>query len=148
MNFKSTLVGECLLTLKKTGVFAKFCFAILFTFFSFLANAQVDSLSITKTIATVPAKPGDPVVYQIIYSNLNISRTANNIVIKDTLPSAGLFTYVTSTGAFDNPSRTITWSNLSLAAGTSGTLTISGISGKAGGPTGIYAPASYYIYNG
>ena len=35
-----------------------------------------------------------------------------------------------------------------MAAGTSGTLTISGICGKAGGPSGIYAPASYYISNG
>lgn len=72
------------------------------------------------------------------------------ITVIDYLPDANLFTYVSSSagGIYNSITRTITWTGLSLPANTSGTVTISGIVGKAGGPSGTYDIGSYYIMNG
>ncbi|RYE22808.1 MAG: hypothetical protein EOP51_12325 [Sphingobacteriales bacterium] len=109
-----------------------------------------DNITITKTITTIPLKPGDPMVYQINYANLNASGSAINLVVIDTLPGANFFTYQSNTGSgvFNNPNRTVTWPTIpTLAAGASGSFTVTGGAGSLGGPFG-YEPASYYMGSG
>ncbi|MDP4285148.1 MAG: Ig-like domain-containing protein, partial [Bacteroidota bacterium] len=135
-------------TFEVKSYYRKFYFLLfILSFLQFSTYAQ-DNLTISKTLTTVPSKPGDPVQYQIYYSNLNSSGTASNIVIIDSLPPADLFTYVSSTGTYNSSSRTITWSGLSLAANTGATLTVTGTCGILGGPSGLYDASSYYISNG
>lgn len=136
------------------NILQKICAKFLATAFiitgTYGTSAGQDLLTISKSVTTSPAKPGDPIVYQITYTNLNSLNTASNITVKDFLPAVTLFTYVSSTagGVYDATARAITWSGLSLPAGASATLTISGICGMARGPAGSYDPLSYYISSG
>jgi uncharacterized repeat protein (TIGR01451 family) len=111
-----------------------------------------DNLVISKTITSTPTKPGDALVYQITYSNLNTSGSAVDVVITDLLPAQNYFTYSSSSpaGIFNNPARTITWTKneiaelASLPAGATRTITITGIAGRLGSNFG-YDASSYYL---
>ena len=110
-----------------------------------------DNLIITKSLISIPApsKPGDDMTYQISYRNDNNGGVAaQNVTITDILPSTAFFTYTSSfpTGTYNSGSNTLTFSIASLAAGTSGSITVSGTVGVLGGYG--YDGASYYISSG
>ena len=109
-----------------------------------------DNLTITKTVATTPLKPGDNIAYQISYSNLNTAGNAPDVVITDQLPPADQFTFLSASGGgvFDPATRTVTWNLGNVPANTSGTLTITGRVGRTGWTNEGYEPNSFYQSQG
>ncbi len=88
-------------------------------------NRQVVSgggLSITKTDNRTTAAPGEVLTYQITVTN-SASTAATNVTVTDTLPSQ--LTYQSASDAGSINGQTITWTNLTVNANSSKTLTIS-----------------------
>lgn len=148
----STLTGATIGNLTSSTYFRAIvksgtCAATASTFALITIN---DNLAISKSLTQTPTKPGDNFIYQISYSNLNASCAANNVVIKDYLPAANYFNYVSSSpsGTFDPATQTITW-NLGNVSPGNYTITINGKLGTLGNPNWpTYDPASNYIATG
>ena len=65
--------------------------------------------------------PAYQVTYTLSYRNVG-DATASNAVITDVVPAG--FTFVSATGGGSHASGTVTWNLGNLAAGTSGTVTV------------------------
>lgn len=91
---------------------------------------------LTKTANAIQIAPGGSVTYTIDYSNYG-GASASNVVITDTLP-AGL-AYAGSTGGGVNASGTVTWAVGSVAAGATGSVTVTA---TAANPFTAINPAS------
>jgi uncharacterized repeat protein (TIGR01451 family) len=115
-----------------------------------------DHLDITKTLTIAPSKPGDPVQYKITVFNLNVGVAVTDVEVKDILPPAQVFTYLSSSAVpTANAGGIITWNKstvpelASIADGSSFTITINGTCGSLGNPNWpTYDPASYYVRTG
>jgi uncharacterized repeat protein (TIGR01451 family) len=79
------------------------------------------AFSLTKTASATQVAPGGTVTYTIAYNNYG-GTAAANVVITDVLPSG--MTYASSTGGGVNASGTVTWSIGTVAAGASGSVTV------------------------
>lgn len=82
-------------------------------------------LTVTKSASSYSVTPGDPLTYTITYTNtspVNVTGAA----VSDALPDG--FTYVSNTGGgvYTAGTHTIDWTIGVLAAGDSGTLTVTG----------------------
>jgi uncharacterized repeat protein (TIGR01451 family) len=79
------------------------------------------AFSLTKTAGATQIAPGANVTYTISYSNYG-GTAASGVVITDTLPTG--LTYASSTSGGVNASGTVTWTIGSVAAGASGSVTV------------------------
>jgi uncharacterized repeat protein (TIGR01451 family) len=110
--------------------------------------AQV-SFSINKS-GPVTVSPGDEISYTITYSNTG-AQLAHNVIVKDYLPDANEYTYVSSYPEGNKVGNIITWSSLeipdleSLGAGTR-YITITIKAGKSGNSPSQYEEG-YYMSN-
>ena len=84
-------------------------------------NVYEADLSITKTVDKTAADVGEELTYTITVTNSGDAE-ATNVTVTDTLP-AGLTDVSASNGGTVND-NTITWSGLTVGAGTSTTLTV------------------------
>ena len=112
-----------------------------------------DNLLIEKSVSgAYPVKPGDLVTYNVHYANLNTGSTAQNVIIRDSLPASTLFTYQTATSSptYTTIPPLLSWSTISsMAAGATGAgdFTVQGRIGQPGTALG-YDPLGYYISSG
>ncbi|MES2826418.1 MAG: InlB B-repeat-containing protein, partial [Pseudomonadota bacterium] len=79
------------------------------------------AFTLTKTASATQIAPGGTVTYTITYANYG-GTSASSVVITDALP-AGM-TYSSSTGGGVNASNTVTWTIGTVAAGASGSVTV------------------------
>ncbi|MFO1389940.1 InlB B-repeat-containing protein [Cellvibrio sp.] len=85
------------------------------------ASTSPAAFTLTKTASATQIAPGGSVTYTISYANYG-GTAANSVVITDTLPSG--MTYSSSTGSGVHASGTVTWSLGTVAAGASGSVTV------------------------
>ncbi len=81
------------------------------------------TLSLTNTGMPSPIDPGSLLTYTIAYANHGTD-AAHGVTISDTLPSGLTIMTASNGGAYDSGSRTVTWSLPDLAAGASGSVTL------------------------
>lgn len=79
------------------------------------------TFSITKTDNRTTVAPAETLTYNIAVTNTS-NVTATNVTVTDSLPSSLMFLNASDNGS--NTNGTVTWSNLSIAAGQTKTLTI------------------------
>ncbi|MES2672928.1 MAG: InlB B-repeat-containing protein [Pseudomonadota bacterium] len=79
------------------------------------------AFTLTKSANATQIAPGGAVTYTIAYANYG-GTSASSVVITDSLP-AGM-TYVSATGGGVNASNTVTWTIGAVAAGASGSVTV------------------------
>ncbi len=91
------------------------------------SNLSIDkSASSTSDETGATAKPGDTITYTITVTNTGDADAKGKTVI-DTLPSAGLQNINAGTGTYNKDQNTITWTNLTIPAGETVTLTVTAI---------------------
>ncbi|HVY38693.1 MAG TPA: CCXG family PEP-CTERM protein, partial [Polyangia bacterium] len=81
------------------------------------------TLSLTNTGMPSPIDPGSLLTYTIAYAN-NGTDAAHGVTIADTLPSGVTIMSASNGGAYDSGTNTVTWSLSDLAAGASGSVTL------------------------
>ncbi len=81
-------------------------------------------LTLSKTDDVDPVEAGAALVYTLSYGNTG-NDSAANTMLTDVLPGNVLFVSASDGGTYDASSRTVTWSLGSLAAGATGTVTLS-----------------------
>ncbi len=79
-------------------------------------------LSITKTDNRTTALPGEVLTYQITLTN-TASTAATNVTVTDTLPSQLIYQSASDAGSING--QTVTWTNLTVNANSTKTLTLS-----------------------
>lgn len=85
------------------------------------------AFTLTKTASATQVAPGGSITYTISYNNYGGS-AATSVVITDSLPSG--MTYSSSTGSGVNASGTVTWNIGTVAAGASGSVTVTATAGN------------------
>ncbi|KQC05317.1 MAG: hypothetical protein APR53_07985 [Methanoculleus sp. SDB] len=90
-------------------------------------------LNLAKSDSKDPVKPGEQFSYTITYDNAN-AYPVDNVVIKDTLPAE--VDFVSATGGGTEAGGVVTWNLGTVAAGASGSLTVT-VEVKAGTPDGM-----------
>src|SRR5206468_5392673 len=70
-----------------------------------------------------PIDPGSLLTYTIAYAN-NGTDAAHGVTITDTLPSGVTIMSASNSGSYDSGTKTVTWSLSDVAAGASGTVTL------------------------
>ncbi|HVT10029.1 MAG TPA: CCXG family PEP-CTERM protein, partial [Polyangia bacterium] len=81
------------------------------------------TLSLTNTGMPSPIDPGSLLTYTIAYAN-NGTDAAHGVTIADTLPSGVTIMSASNGGTYDSGTNTVTWSLADLAAGASGSVTL------------------------
>ena len=79
--------------------------------------------TITKTDNLTEVEQGDTLTYSIVVTNTS-AVGATNVTVTDSLP--GDVTYISASDSASHAGGIITWSNLSISAGASKTLTVTG----------------------
>ncbi len=94
------------------------------------------NLTLTKEDdVSTSVKPGDSVTYTISYENKN-SYEVTSVTIEDTLPSEVNYVSCTGGGTYDAVAHTVTWNIGTVAAGASGSVTLT-VQVKPSTPDGI-----------
>ncbi len=84
-------------------------------------NVPRPELSLSKVASASLIAPGDPVTYTLSWRNTG-SGDASGVVLTDMVPDG--FSYVTCTGGCSETAGTVTWTLGSVAAGGSGSVTV------------------------
>lgn len=79
------------------------------------------AFSLTKTASSAQVAPGANVTWTLSYTNTG-NAAASGVTLSDPIPEG--FTFVSCTGGCSNSSGTLTWSVGSVAAGASGSVTV------------------------
>ncbi|MDP6575091.1 MAG: hypothetical protein QF755_01185 [Candidatus Peribacteraceae bacterium] len=81
------------------------------------------TFTITKTDNQTEVEPGETLTYSIVVTNTS-SVDATNVTVTDSLP--GDVTYISASDNASHAGGIVTWSNLSISANSSKTLTVTG----------------------
>ncbi|MES1166351.1 MAG: CCXG family PEP-CTERM protein, partial [Verrucomicrobiota bacterium] len=81
------------------------------------------TLSLTNTGMPSPIDPGSLLTYTIAYAN-NGTDAAHGVTITDALPSGVTIMSASNGGSYDSGTNAVTWSPSDLAAGASGSVTL------------------------
>ncbi|MES1205472.1 MAG: CCXG family PEP-CTERM protein [Pseudomonadota bacterium] len=81
------------------------------------------TLSLTNTGMPSPIDPGSLLTYTIAYAN-NGTDAAHGVTVTDVLPSGVTIMSASNGGSYDTGTNTVTWSLADLAAGASGSITL------------------------
>lgn len=100
-----------------------------------LPDAQID-LSLTKSVAPASPKVGDTVTFTLTLSNAAGYAEATGVSVQDALPAGyGNVSEISDSGSLSG--STLTWSGLSLAAGSSKDLTFKAVVKNTGPYTNV-----------
>jgi uncharacterized repeat protein (TIGR01451 family) len=81
--------------------------------------------------------PADYITYTISYGNPANTQPVNNVVITDTLPAEINYVNSSNNGSYNGTARTVTWQIGTLAAGASGSVTVTVQVNSSASPLGM-----------